>query len=73
MKVKYTPGTPKGLVGRTYKVEIIQMVMREAKFIEHPLITDVKIKYENGKTEWISGDKLFSSIDMRQKIKKVSY
>lgn len=70
MKIKYTPGTPEGLVGKTYKVEVVEMVMREAKYIAHPLITEVKIKYEDGKTEWISGNKLLDSMDMTQKIKK---
>ena len=70
MKIKYTPGTPEGLVGKTYKVEIVEMVMREAKYIQHPLVSEVKIKYEDGKTEWISGTKLLNLIDMKQKIKK---
>ena len=71
MKIKYTPGTPNGLVGKTYKVEVIEMVIRKAKYIEHPLLAEVKIKYEDGKTEWVSGNKLFSSIDMKQKIKTI--
>jgi hypothetical protein len=67
MKIKYTPGTPEGLNGKTYKVEIVAIEILEAKHIDSPLLRQVKIKYENGKTEWISGVKLFDSIDMIQK------
>ena len=67
MKIKYTPGTPDGLVGKTYSVEIVEVEIREAKYIAHPLLSQVKIKYEDGKTEWISGTKLLDSLHTRQK------
>lgn len=66
MKVKYTPGE-NGLVGRSYKVEIVGIELLESDHIIRPMLDRVKIKYENGKTEWISGFKLFNSIDMVQK------
>jgi len=71
MKIKYTPGTPEGLVGKTFKVEIVEIEMCESKYIAHPLLRQVKIKYEDGKTEWVGGTKLLNSIDMKQKIKKI--
>jgi hypothetical protein len=67
MKIKYTPGTPNGLVGKTHTVEIVEMMMVEAKYIDAPLLKSVKIKYDDGRTETISGTKLFDSIDMVQK------
>lgn len=66
MKVKYTPGE-NGLVGKSYKVEIVAMELLESDYIKRPMLDMVKIKYENGKTEWINGFKLFNSIDMVQK------
>ena len=66
MKVKYTPGE-NGLVGRSYKVEIVQIQLLEANHIDRPLLDKVRIKYEDGKTEWVDGFKLFNSIDMVQK------
>lgn len=66
MKVKYTPGE-NGLVGRSYKVEIVGISLLESDHINRPMLDRVKIKYESGKTEWISGFKLFNSIDMVQK------
>jgi hypothetical protein len=38
-----------------------------ANHISSPLLISVKIKYEDGLCEWISGDKLIDSIDMIQK------
>jgi hypothetical protein len=67
MKIKYTPGTPNGLVGKTHTVEIVEMMMVEAKHIDAPLLKSVKIKYDDGRMETISGTKLFDSIDMVQK------
>ena len=67
MKVRYTPGTPDGLVGKTYTVEIVEMVLVEAKHINAPLLRSVRIKHANGKYETISGNKLMDSIDMIQK------
>ena len=67
MKVRYTPGTPDGLVGKTHTVEIVEMMIVEAKHIDAPLLKSVKIKYDDGRTETISGTKLFDSIDMVQK------
>jgi hypothetical protein len=67
MKVRYTPGTPEGLVGDTYTVEIVAISLIEDKFVACPLLHEVKIKYKNNKTEWISGNKLFNSINMVQK------
>ena len=68
MKIKYTPGTPNGLVGKTHTVEIVEMTLVRAKHISSPLLKSVKIKYEDGRCEWISGDKLIDSIDMIQKV-----
>jgi hypothetical protein len=67
MKVRYTPGTPDGLVGKTYTVEIMEITLTEAKHIDAPLLSSVKIKYEDGHTETISGNKLMDSINMIQK------
>ena len=67
MKIKYTPGTPDGLVGKTYSVEIVEIETVETKYIAHPLLRQVKIKYEDGKTEWIGGTKLLNSLRTRQK------
>ena len=66
MKVKYTPGTPDGLVGKTHTVEIVEMMIVETRHIDAPLLHSVKIKYKDGRTETISGTKLFDSIDMVQ-------
>jgi hypothetical protein len=66
MKVRYTPGTPDGLVGKTHTVEIVEMMIVEAKHIDAPLLQSVKIKYKDGRTETISGTKLFDSINMVQ-------
>lgn len=66
MKVKYTPGE-NGLVGKSYKIEVVAMELLESEHINRPMLGQVKIKFENGKTEWISGAKLFNSIDMVQK------
>jgi hypothetical protein len=62
MKVKYTPGTPDNKVGKTYKVEIVGIEMRKAPFINYPVVSQVKIKYEDGKTEWVNGTKFYSDI-----------
>ena len=66
MKVRYTPGTPDGLVGKTHTVEIVEMMIVETMHIDAPLLHSVKIKYKDGRTETISGTKLFDSIDMVQ-------
>lgn len=66
MKVKYTPGTPDGLVGKTYKVEIVEMTIIRSKRITAPLLKSLIIKYEDGVIEEISGHKLIDSIDMKQ-------
>ena len=68
MKIKYTPGTPDGLVGKTFKVEIVEVNLVSDEYFVAPLLKSVKIKYEDGKTEWISGNKLIDSIDMVQKV-----
>lgn len=69
MRVKYTPGE-NGLVGRSYKVDIVQITLLESKHINRPMLGEVKIKFEDGKTEFISGQKLFDSIDMHQRFVK---
>lgn len=66
MKVKYTPGE-NGLNGKTYTVEITALELVEAKHIDCPLVRQVRIKYEDGTSEWISGVKLFNSTDMKQR------
>lgn len=66
MKIKYTPGE-NGLVGRTFKVEIVSIEILETKHVDLPLLKQAQIKYEDGKTEWISGSKLFDSTDMVQR------
>ena len=72
MKIKYTPGE-NGLVGRSFKVEIAAIELHEVSHIDQPLLASVKIKFENGKSEWISGQELFDNTDMVQKalVKKV--
>lgn len=67
MKIKYTPGTDNGLVGKTYTVEIVSMEIIEATHINYPLLRQVKIKYDDGRTEWVSGIKLFNSTDNTQR------
>lgn len=67
MKVKYTPGTPEGLVGKSHKVEIVKIELIETKHVSKILLDTVTIKYENGKKETISGVKFFNSINMVQK------
>ena len=62
MKVRYTPGTPEGLNGKTYKVEIIGIQMHKVPFISEPVLKQVRIKYEDGKTEWVYASKFYSSI-----------
>lgn len=62
MKVKYTPGE-NGLNGKTYKVEVIGMEIRKTKHIDLPLLRQLHIQYEDGKKEWVEGDKFFSSLD----------
>jgi hypothetical protein len=70
MKVKYTPGTPDGKVGKTYKVEIIGIQMRKAPFIKFPVVSEVRIEYEDGKREWVDGAKFYSDIlDTREVIR----
>lgn len=64
MKLKYTPGTEEGLVGKTFDVEIIATEVAKAKHISHPLLLSVLIKFEDGTTQWISGSKLYDSTDM---------
>lgn len=67
MKIKYTPGTEDGLVGKTFKVQIVEMELIRVKHIDAPLLKSLKIKYEDGNSEWITGNKLIDSIDMVQK------
>jgi hypothetical protein len=71
MKIKYTPGTEDGLVGKTYKVEIVEMKLVRAKHIDAPLLRSIRIKHEDGTIEEISGNKLIDSIDMVQKSVKI--
>lgn len=66
MNVRYTPGE-NGLVGKTYNIEILSIQLHRARHIDFPLLKQVKIKYEDGKTEWIDGFKLFDSVDNSQK------
>lgn len=66
MKIRYTPGE-NGLRGRTFKVEIVALEIHEVAHVDQPILASVKIKYENGKSEWISGQKLDSSTDMVQR------
>jgi hypothetical protein len=63
MKIKYTPGTPDGLVGKTHTVEIITIDLHKVPFIDQPVLKQVQIKYEDGEVEWIDGMKLISSIN----------
>ncbi len=67
MKVKYTPGTPEGLVGKTHTVEIIAVDLHKVPFIGQPVLYKVQIKYGDGRTEWIDGSKLISSINNNSK------
>lgn len=57
MEVKYTPGTPDGLVGKTFKVEVVALHVVRVPHIDEPILKKVKIKYEDGKTEWVDGMK----------------
>jgi hypothetical protein len=72
MKVKYTPGTPEGLVGKTYNVEIIGMELVKITHVEYPVIKNVYIKHENNKEKWmklVDGMTFFSKIQSNKTIK----
>lgn len=68
MKVSYTPGTEDGLVGKTYKVEVIGFTMFNDRFIKYPMIKEVKIKYEDGKVEDVDANKFYSSLQNNKHI-----
>ena len=61
MKTKYTPGTPDGLVGKTFNVEIIGLRLAKVKYNELPLVKEVRIRYENGTTMWVDGMKFYDN------------
>jgi hypothetical protein len=72
MKVKYTPGTPEGLVGKTYNVEIIGMELVKIAHVEYPVIKNVYIKHENNKEKWmklVDGMTFFSKIQSNKAVK----
>ena len=74
MKVKYTPGTPEGLVGKTHTVEIIGLKISKIRgVLNKPLIQEVRIKYKDGKTEWIDGMKLYSDTQTNKFLEHYSY
>jgi len=66
MTIRYTPGE-NGLVGKSYKVEIVKMDLVETNYVKQPILDRVTIKYEDRKKETISGKKFFDSINMVQK------
>jgi hypothetical protein len=66
MTIRYTPGE-NGLVGKSYKVEIVKIDLVETNYVKQPILDRVTIKYEDGKKETISGKKFFDSINMVQK------
>lgn len=61
MKTKYTPGTEDGLVGKTFDVEIVGMRLAKNSLIAYPMIREVKLKYKDGKTEWVPAAKFYNS------------
>ena len=73
MKTKYTPGTPEGLVGKTHSIEVVGIEMAKIKFNELPLIKRVRIKYKDGKTEWISGMKFYDNTSRTKDIIHITY
>ena len=73
MKVKYTPGTPEGLNGKTHTVEVIGIKMHRIPFISAPVIKSVLIKYEDGKTEWVDGMKFYSDTQTNKFLEHYSY
>ena len=60
MKTKYTPGTKDGLVGKTHPVEVVGISLAKVQFGALPLVRAVKIKYKDGKTEWVDGMKFYN-------------
>ena len=73
MKAKYTPGTPDNKVGKTYNVEVLEFNMAKVPHITEPIIKSVRIKYEDGKKEWIDGMKFFSDIRDNKSFNKWVY
>ena len=73
MKVKYTPGTPNGLVGKTYTVEVIAIEMAKVKFNQLPYLKQVKIKYKDGKTEWVDAMKFYDDTCRNKQILHITY
>jgi hypothetical protein len=73
MKVKYTPGTPDGLVGKTFNVEIVSLNMVKIPFINEPVLKSVKIKYEDGRSEWVDAMKFYSDVRDNKSIVRYTY
>ena len=69
MTVKYTPGNNEGLVGKTYKVEVIGFTMFNDRFIKYPMIKEVLIKYEDGRVEKVDANKFYNSLQSNKYIK----
>jgi hypothetical protein len=76
MKAKYRPGksTPQGLLnGPEYSVDVVEIKLAESRFINKPVLVEVKVKYKTGRTEWISGEQFFSSITNSRNIQRIVY
>jgi hypothetical protein len=73
MKVKYTPGTSDGLVGKTFKVEIVGMHMKKTPLVLFPVLSSVKIRYESGKTEWVNATDFYKNIESTKNIVRHTY
>ena len=63
MKVRYRPGGPNSTVGNTYTVEVIRFRTIEDDMVKYPMLKEVLIKYQDGKTEWVNGLKFLNGLD----------
>ena len=73
MKAKYQPGTPDGLCGKTYPVEVVAIKMAKVQFNQLPYIKEVQIKYQNGTTKWVSGMEFYSNTYPTKTIQHLTY
>jgi len=70
MKVEYISGTPEEI--RT--VEVVGMKISRIKGVfNKPLIQQVRIKYEDGTTEWIDGMKFYTDTQDSESLEHYKY
>ena len=39
-----------------YKCKVIEWILHEDTYFSYPLLIQIKIKYENGDTDWVSAN-----------------